>query len=341
MDQLSNELASNSNGNTVDTVNYSPVLTKKQKKEFDFTRYPRRRIALMFLYLGWSYDGLVTQENTKNTIEGAILEALEKTKLIESREVAMWSRCGRTDKGVSGFRQIGSVTVRSTDISGEGVYWPETSSESNRICTTAELPYDRILNHVLPSDIRVLAWSPAKADFNARFECTSRAYIYLFPKGRLNIEAMQLAANLLVGHHDFRNFCVIDMNNARLNSSYERDLYEVQISPVNSESGPYQMFQLKIRSSGFLWHQIRCIVAVLMTSKQTGEKEEAFLSLNEVPTGIKPTGSQAVDDAVRVLRLVNTSRLHELQTQINECMSELQEITANPKADLSTGRVGH
>jgi len=264
MDQLSSTITSNSNGNAVDTMECSPpTLTRKKKKEFDFSRYPRRRIALMFLYLGWGYDGLVTQENTKNTIEEAILEALERTKLIENREIAMWTRCGRTDKGVSGFRQIGSVTVRSTDVNGEGVYWPEGSNEDNRVSTTAELPYDRILNQVLPSDIRVIAWSPAKIDFNARFECSSRAYIYLFPKGRLNIEAMQLAGSLLVGHHDFRNFCVIDMNSGRLKTSYERDIYEAQISPINNESGPYQMFQLKIRSSGFLWHQIRCIVAIL------------------------------------------------------------------------------
>jgi len=76
-----------------------------------------------------------------------------------------------------------------------------------------------------------------------------------------------------------------------------------------------------------------------MTTEQADAKE-TFLALKEVPTGIKPTGSEAVDDAVRVLRLINTSRLHELQTQINDCMSELQTITANPKADASIGRVG-
>ena len=77
-----------------------------------------------------------------------------------------------------------------------------------------------------------------------------------------------------------------------------------------------------------------------MASNQAGDKE-AFLSLSEVPTGVKTTGSQGVDDAVRVLRLINTSRLHQLQSQINECMSELQSMTADPKADVSMGRVGH
>uniref|UniRef100_A0AC34RCD9 tRNA pseudouridine synthase n=1 Tax=Panagrolaimus sp. JU765 TaxID=591449 RepID=A0AC34RCD9_9BILA len=246
------------------TDNVAPGLHKTKKdKLFDFSRYPRRRIALLFLYLGWDYNGLVTQSDNKNTVEEYILNALEKTKLIENRECAQWSRCGRTDKGVSGFRQVASVTVRSTDINGQEVYWNDDDFADKRIATTVELQYDHILNQVLPADIRILAWSPAKPDFNARYDCSSRSYIYLFPKGRLSIEKMQDAANLLLGLHDFRNFCAIDMNKSRLDASYVRQIYEVDISPVSSEVGWYQMFQLKIKGSGFLWHQIRCIVAVL------------------------------------------------------------------------------
>lgn len=119
------------------------------------------------------------------------------------------------------------------------------------------------MNQILPQDIRILAWAPVDKEFNARFQCTSRSYVYLFPKGRLNVELMQEGANIMIGQHDFRNFCFIDMNIARLNTTYVRELHEVCITPVNVEDGPYQMFQLKVRGSGFLWHQIRCIVAVL------------------------------------------------------------------------------
>lgn len=39
------------------------------KREFNFSIYPQRRIALFFLYFGWDFDGLVVQSDTKNTVE--------------------------------------------------------------------------------------------------------------------------------------------------------------------------------------------------------------------------------------------------------------------------------
>jgi len=51
-----------------------------------------------------------------------------------------------------------------------------------------ELDYPKLLNRVLPADIRVLAWCPAPPDFSARFDCRQRMYKYYFPRGDLNIE---------------------------------------------------------------------------------------------------------------------------------------------------------
>uniref|UniRef100_A0A914S6U7 tRNA pseudouridine synthase n=1 Tax=Parascaris equorum TaxID=6256 RepID=A0A914S6U7_PAREQ len=90
----------------------------KQLREFDFFRYPKRRIALMFLYYGWEYEGLVQQQDTVNTVseivqvEEVIKDALLRTRLIESWNKCEWVRSGRTDKGVSAFRQIASLIVR-------------------------------------------------------------------------------------------------------------------------------------------------------------------------------------------------------------------------------------
>lgn len=58
----------------------------------------------------------------------------------------------------------------------------------------AELPYVKMLNRVLPPDIRALAWSPAPAGFSARFDCQSRTYRYYFPRGNLDVELMAEAA---------------------------------------------------------------------------------------------------------------------------------------------------
>jgi tRNA pseudouridine38/39 synthase len=51
-----------------------------------------------------------------------------------------------------------------------------------------ELDYPKLLNRVLPADIRVLAWCPAPPDFSARFHCKERMYKYFFPRGDLDIE---------------------------------------------------------------------------------------------------------------------------------------------------------
>uniref|UniRef100_A0A1I7S3X8 tRNA pseudouridine synthase n=1 Tax=Bursaphelenchus xylophilus TaxID=6326 RepID=A0A1I7S3X8_BURXY len=234
-----------------------------KKKEFDFSRYPERRIALLFLYFGWEHDGLVTQPNMPNTVEEVLLNALIRTKLIRSRDCGL-NRCGRTDKGVSGFRQVCSLIVRSTDINGEGLYWKEESARMPRIVSTKELDYVKILNAVLPASIRVLAWSPCLMDFNARFNCSKRYYTYVFPKNGFDIEKMKIAASYLVGSHDFRNFCRIDNNKARLETSYVREIFEMDIKAICGEpDGPYKMYQLSVSGSGFLWHMVRCVVGVL------------------------------------------------------------------------------
>lgn len=45
-----------------------------------------------------------------------------------------------------------------------------------------ELNYVQMLNGVLPSSIRCIAWAPVSEGKSARFDCISRAYRYYFPK---------------------------------------------------------------------------------------------------------------------------------------------------------------
>lgn len=93
-----------------------PGNSKKSKKggkehPFDFSAHPRRHVAVRLAYLGWSYHGFAVQDNTDNTVEAKLFEALLKTRLIQSRETSNYHRCGRTDKGVSAFSQVGSWSV--------------------------------------------------------------------------------------------------------------------------------------------------------------------------------------------------------------------------------------
>ena len=93
----------------------------KKPRSFDFTRYHKRHIALKMAYLGWDFHGFASQESTENTIESHFFVALSKACLIENRADCNYSRCGRTDKGVSAFSQVVSLDVRSNLTEGLGL----------------------------------------------------------------------------------------------------------------------------------------------------------------------------------------------------------------------------
>src|SRR5438105_2947848 len=122
----------------------------------------------MFSFLGWDYQGYVVQEDTLETVEHHLFNALHKTKLIESRETSNYHRCGRTDKGVSAFCQVVSIDVRTKLFQGKGVFAQEDYAGTDTGCTE-EVPYCLMLNKVLPDNIRCIAWAPVEQEFSARF----------------------------------------------------------------------------------------------------------------------------------------------------------------------------
>ncbi len=77
--------------------------------------------------------------------------------------------------------------------------------------------YCRVVNHKLPTNIRVLGWSPVSYSFNARYACLYREYLYYFVEEDLDVEKMRVAAQRFVGTHDFSNFCKKDIKE---NQSY-------------------------------------------------------------------------------------------------------------------------
>lgn len=195
---------------------------KKPPKPFDSSKYHTRLIALKFAYLGGRYNGLeyhVGNKTPKPTIEEELWKALVKTRLIfpqsgngQSQEEVCWdgceySKCGRTDRGVSAFGQVIGVRVRSNrpksesrkgelnagmeddtslpldskmDIDGRS-HTSHGDATVNWDPVKDELPYVQQLNRVLPEDIRILAWCPnPPTDFSARFNCRERRYRYFF-----------------------------------------------------------------------------------------------------------------------------------------------------------------
>jgi|AntAceMinimDraft_5_1070358.scaffolds.fasta_scaffold05615_3 hypothetical protein len=99
-----------------------PYNTKKPPKAikaFDFSRYPQRHVALHVMYAGWAYHGFASQGAETSgvpTVEAALFHALRKTRLIApnaSWQTCDYTRCGRTDAGVSALGQVISLRVRS------------------------------------------------------------------------------------------------------------------------------------------------------------------------------------------------------------------------------------
>ncbi|KAF7297195.1 tRNA pseudouridine synthase 3 [Mycena indigotica] len=102
----------------VASTSTSTANSRRPWREFDFSAYPRRKIALKFCYSGWEYNGLAIQADVTPlpTVEGVLFDALSKARLIDGEagmEGCEWERCGRTDRGVSAAGQVVSLWVRS------------------------------------------------------------------------------------------------------------------------------------------------------------------------------------------------------------------------------------
>lgn len=294
-------------------------------RAFDPTKYSTRFIALKFAYLGQRYNGLEFHPNNETplpTVEEELWKALNKARLVfptpnpllrpddPNWDGCEYSKCGRTDRGVSAFGQVVGIRVRSNrpinrtqkpiplegeapkreeplcpnDLEtiappvvpitslGEGATpAPSSTDESGRGDTLSfdhvndEIPYCRVLNRILPSDIRMLAWCPAPpANFSARFSCKERRYKYFFTQpaftptvgsagllnesnksdpssgrrreGWLDIDAMREAAHKFIGLHDFRNFCKVDPS--KQIDNFQRRIFHSGIEEINSQQAP-------------------------------------------------------------------------------------------------------
>ncbi|XP_042006937.1 tRNA pseudouridine(38/39) synthase-like isoform X2 [Salvia splendens] len=271
--------------NKIGTLNRS-----KYKESGDHTmalhHLPKRHVALKVMYFGQRFYGFASEAQMDPTVESEIFKALYKTRLVSGdKKELQYSRCGRTDKGVSSVGQVISLSLRSNlkETSTSNGYSAEISAEES---CDGELDYVKILNRALPNDIRIIGWSPAPTDFNARFNCLSREYKYFFWRENLNIMAMESAGKRFIGEHDFRNFCKMDAANVH---NYRRYITSFEIFSCNERYGDDELWAMKIKGSAFLWHQIRCMVAVLFMIGQGLESSNVIDKLLDIErTARKP-----------------------------------------------------
>ncbi|KAK4462422.1 pseudouridine synthase [Cladorrhinum samala] len=337
----------------------------------DPSRYSTRLIALKLAYLGKRYGGFEFSHNgAVPTIEEELWKALVRSCLIwpekpDEVDFTPWeySKCGRTDRGVSAFGQVIGIRVRSNrplpappkpegEAQEEDVEMVEEGAESKQKKKNKEkltnnkkpewdpiadeINYPKILNRLLPPDIRVLAWAPTLPEgFSARFSCRERQYRYFFTQpafspvpssvaapgkegeGWLDIEAMRAAAKMYEGVHDFRNFCKVD--GGKQISVFTRRIFEADIVEVEDVGSalPYlsgadfkglpaggkhpKVYYFHVRGSAFLWHQIRHMVAMVFAVGQGLEKPAIITDLLDVTENPRKPNYVMADDVPLVL----------------------------------------
>lgn len=135
---------------------------------------------------------------------------------------------------------------------------------------------------MLPDDIKILGCEIVPEYFDARFSCLYREYRYYFPLEDMNLDILREACQRFVGYHDFRNFCKLDIVNVK---SFKRRILSFKVEVLES-IGNMTMCMFRIKGFSYLWHQVRCMVAVLfMIGKglESPDVIDALLDVQERP----------------------------------------------------------
>ena len=217
-----------------------------------------QRFFIELAYDGTAYHGWQIQPNAIT-----VQEELDKALSVFFRQKVETLGCGRTDSGVhsSNFyahMDLNEVTVEQAERSVGGV------------------------NSLLPYQIAVKRIFKVAGDAHARFDATARSYEYHFHfhkdpfklnrswlyKWKLDVDAMNAAAALLLNYKDFTSFSKASdtaTNNCVLTEAYFR--------PV--EGG----LVFKITADRFLRNMVRAVVGTLIL---IGRKEITVAELVEI-----------------------------------------------------------
>lgn len=219
-----------------------------------------RNFKMVLQYEGTRYQGWQRQESTGNTIQGK-LEALLSRMCGERVEL---QGSGRTDAGVHAKAQVANVHMQ-TDMT----------------------PYEILgyMNRYLPEDIGVLSVEEVPERFHSRLHAKGktycyrvinsslphvfeRRYAYVYPD-RLDTEAMERAAELLVGTHDFAAFT----SAKRGKKKTVRTIEEIRIEKEGD------MLSFFFSGNGFLFHMVRILMGTLL---EVGTGRMRAEAINEI-----------------------------------------------------------
>lgn len=201
-------------------------------------------VKILVEYEGTAYSGWQRQKNALS-----IQEVLETVISSVTGERIYMVGSGRTDAGVHALGQVANFKTE-TRIPPE------------------KLPY--AINSKLPKDIVIKHAEIVPENFHARFAAKAKIYTYTIYNAKfpspllrryscffsrpLDVKAMERAAQILTGTHDFASFMA---SGSRVNSTVRRiDRLEV------FQSGNLIKFELE--ANGFLYNMVRIIAGTLL-----------------------------------------------------------------------------
>ncbi len=194
------------------------------------------------------------------SIQGLLEEALAR---FEGRPTTVHG-AGRTDAGVHAHGQVASAR-----LSG--------GHDTEQLL--------RGLNTSLPLDVRVLQVDEAADDFHARFSARSKTYRYAIRNAstvspfeypfvwqvpeRLDLAAMQAAAAILIGTHDFACFRSTGQEAKRgttrtITRSAFLDPGSLTPDPGSRTPDPGSLLVYEVAATGFLRRMVRAIAGTLV-----------------------------------------------------------------------------
>ncbi|WP_406104643.1 tRNA pseudouridine(38-40) synthase TruA [Streptomyces sp. NBC_01003] len=209
------------------------------------------RVRLDLSYDGKDFSGWAKQASGRRTVQGEIEDALKTvTRSAQTYELTV---AGRTDAGVHARGQVAHV-----DLPEE--VWAEHQ--------------DKLLRRLagrLPHDVRVWKVAQAPSGFNARFAAVWRRYVYrvtdnpggvdpllrshvLWHDWELDLDAMNAAAEKLLGEHDFAAYC-----KRREGATTIRTLQELRW-----ERSPDGILEATVRADAFCHNMVRSLVGAML-----------------------------------------------------------------------------
>lgn len=224
--------------------------------------------------------GRIALRTVQAVLERAVREVVREPVFVQG--------ASRTDTGVHARAQAAVFTC-SGDPGEESGGAPDSRGRGGWPLSRGPDRLLRAINSRLPGDVQVVAVEPVARGFNPIGDCLAKGYSYTFWSSldrplwerryvwhtwaELDVGAMQRAAGLLIGEHDFASFAAA--GHGRQNTV--REIHECRISergpmpvsPMGRASGgatstvPPRLVRLDISGNGFLYNMVRIIAGTL------------------------------------------------------------------------------